>query len=220
MAAFPRSFTRPLVVGILAAAVAALAAACGQSPSGGNPAASSGTGSSVASRAVAYASCMRAHGLPKFPDPTPGGHGQGPVLGFSINGQSESFNLAGTGIDPISSQFAAAQKACIGKMGMPGGGPGNAGPTSPQMKQAGLAFAACMRSHGFPTFPDPTFGAAPSPPKSPGGGGGFGFAIASNGGGSMFFRVKGIDPKSAQYQSAFNACQPKLQLGQGGKAGQ
>ena len=207
---------KPLAVGVLALAAAVAAAACGQA----SPAA--GSGPSAATRAVAYASCMRAHGLGNFPDPSAGSpaNGQGPTLGFQINGQSESFNLAGTGIDPSSSQFQSAQQACAAKMGVPGGGPVSGGATSPQMKQAALAFAACMRDHGIPTFPDPTFGAAPKPPKAPGGGGGFGFGIAVKGGGSAFFSVHGVNPQSTQYEAAFKTCQPKLQAGLGTKAGQ
>ncbi len=217
MAASLPTPVRRFAIGVLAAALAVAAAACGQaSPSAGGSAGNSGTGSSAASRAVAYASCMRQHGLPSFPDPTagsPSSGGKRMILGFQINGQSESFNLTGTGIDPSSSQFAAAQQACAAKMGVPGGGPAAGGATSPQMKQAALAFSACMRSQGFPTFPDPTFGAPPKPPKSPGGSGGFGFGIAVKGGGSASFQMQGINPHSAQYQSAFKTCQPKLQLG-------
>ena len=48
----------------------------------------------------------------------------------------------------------------------------------------GLAYAQCMRSHGTPNFPDPV--ATPS--------------------GSYGFRTTGIDPKSAGFQGALQAC--------------
>ena len=52
------------------AAAALLAAACGGSPSstgaGGSPNAG---GSANSTSAVAYASCMRSHGVPDYPDP-------------------------------------------------------------------------------------------------------------------------------------------------------
>lgn len=50
-----------------------------------------------------FTQCMRAHGIKNMRDPT-----------------SKGINLAGTGIDPHSPQFQAAQKAC--KQYLPGGG--------------------------------------------------------------------------------------------------
>jgi hypothetical protein len=86
-----------------------------------------------------FSACMRAHGLPNFPDP---------------NGQGVIQAGAGDGIDPRSPKFRAAQQAC-GKALPNGGRP------SPQQlakaQQAALAFSACMRSHGVKDFPDPTF---------------------------------------------------------------
>ncbi len=40
---------------------------------------------------------------------------------------------------------------------LPGGGPPNQSPAHSQAQiTALLAFASCLRSHGFPSFPDPT----------------------------------------------------------------
>jgi hypothetical protein len=51
---------------------------------------------------------MRSHGVPNFPDPQ-----------FSGGG----VRIGGTGLDPNSPQFTAAQKACQSKLpGKPGGG--------------------------------------------------------------------------------------------------
>src|SRR5262249_29447673 len=50
-------------------------------------------------QALKFSACMRAHGLPKFPDPK-----------FS-KGQM-SIRIGGDGIDPNSPIFKAAQKAC------------------------------------------------------------------------------------------------------------
>src|SRR5579862_4231625 len=63
--------------------------------------------------ALKYAECMRADGVPKFPDPRGGG-------GFVFP--------AGAGIDPSSPAFKAAQAKCL-KL-MPGGGPPGAGSTT------------------------------------------------------------------------------------------
>jgi hypothetical protein len=56
-------------------------------------------------KARKLAACMRAHGLPKFPDPDPNG-------GLSIKG--------GPDLDPRSPKFQAADKACV-KFHGPGG---------------------------------------------------------------------------------------------------
>jgi len=50
----------------------------------------------------AFAACMREHGLTDFPDPT-----------------SDGIDLSGTGIDPESSTFKAAQQACDASLPMP-----------------------------------------------------------------------------------------------------
>ena len=71
--AWPR--TARTAVGIVAIAAVALLAACSASSpssagSGGSPNAG---GSASSTSAVAYSGCMRAHGLPGYPDPTSGG---------------------------------------------------------------------------------------------------------------------------------------------------
>jgi hypothetical protein len=107
--------------------------------------------------AVAYAKCIRSHGVPGFPDP----------------GSNGRFSL-GSSIDPSSPQFQAAQKACQSLL--PTGGSSLAtqaasGSISPEKQRQLLQFARCMRAHGVPNFPDPTSqGIALSPsvdPKSP-----------------------------------------------------
>jgi hypothetical protein len=107
--------------------------ACGGSGSSGQ------TGTNAAAglaQSLKFARCMRAHGVPNFPDPRLGGIQIAP----------------GDGLNPQSPAFQAAQKAC-GKL-LPGGGPGVRKPTKAQFTAA-LAFARCMRAHGLPNFPDP-----------------------------------------------------------------
>jgi hypothetical protein len=60
-----------------------------------------------------FSTCMRAHGVPTFPDPTtsPGGG-----VGLSLHA------TPGSGLDPNSPVFQDAQRACQSLM--PGGGPG------------------------------------------------------------------------------------------------
>ncbi len=89
-------------------------------------------------KALKLSECMRAHGVPNFPDP----NGQGVIQG--------------SGIDPNSAGFQKAQQTCAKDLGF------GAGTRSPaqiaQAEAAALAFSKCMRSHGVPDFPDPQFG--------------------------------------------------------------
>jgi hypothetical protein len=108
---------------------------------------SSGKPNATAARAdlgLRLARCMRAHGVPSFPDPGPGGGG---------------FQL-GSGVNPQSPAFQSARQAC-GPLA-PGSRRG------PQATEAqflsALKFAQCMRVHGFPGFPDPTRSDSGGPP--------------------------------------------------------
>ena len=106
--------------------VSALAiAGCGSSTPSSKP--------SVGSAALKFARCMRAHGMPDFPDPTPSG----------------ALNVAA---NPNSPAFRAAQPACGP---LPAGFSGIPRPASEAGKLAMLRLAQCMRAHGVPNFPDP-----------------------------------------------------------------
>jgi hypothetical protein len=89
---------------------------------------------------LAYAKCMRAHGVADFPDPTAQG-------GFALP----------SAVDPNSSTFEEANKDC--QRFTPTSGLGQ-GPSPAQVAQAqaqALKFSQCMRSHGLADFPDPVF---------------------------------------------------------------
>lgn len=107
-------------------------AACGSSH---KP--SAATGARSESQALKFADCMRAHGVPSFPDRGGGGGG---------------INLAGTGVNPQSPAFKSARRACARLA--PGGAAGGVRATGTQFLAA-LRFAKCMRMNGFPSFPDP-----------------------------------------------------------------
>lgn len=89
--------------------------------------------------ALKFSACMRANGVPNFPDP----NSQGAVQFGSADG-----------IDPRSSQFQAAQKKCAKYRG---GGHAPSPAKQAQAQAQALRFSACMRSHGVPDFPDPQF---------------------------------------------------------------
>jgi hypothetical protein len=88
-----------------------------------------------------FASCMRSHGEPNFPDPNAQG-----VLSISSS----------SGIDPSTPQFQSAQRAC--SKYLPNGGQPPSPAQQAKMQQQALRFSACMRAHGVPKFPDPQFG--------------------------------------------------------------
>ena len=113
-------------IAALIAAVAFAAAACSALP--GSP-----SGSVLYQEALAFSKCMRAHGVPNFPDP--GSNGQ-----FSVNG-----------IDKQSPQVRSAAGACQSLL--PGLNPAAA---LVEGRTQALRFSRCMRAHGVPNFPDPS----------------------------------------------------------------
>ena len=147
--------------GLLAAALAGLAvlaAACG----GGS---SATAGDTAYQKMLAYSQCMRSHGEPGFPDPQSNGN-------LLIDGKKDHLNGALMG---------SASKACQHLM------PKSAPLTAAQQRQLAsqaLRFAGCMRSHGLPTFPDPTVNSQGVSIRGP----------------------AGVGPGSPVFQSAQQAC--------------
>ena len=133
---------------------------------------------------LAYAHCMRSHGVPNFPDPQAGGG---------------LFRL-GAGIDPRSPTFRSAQTQC--QKLMPGGGIGSGPPPSAQTLARFLIVAQCMRSHGVPDFPDPKTSAPSNPRAALGGGGG----VISDIEGVILVFPSTIDERSPQFAHAAAAC--------------
>ncbi len=145
------------------------------------------TGPSVESpeaAALAFAGCMRAHGLPNFPDPRAGG-------GFLFH--------TGAGADPSSPAFKAAQTKC--KKFLPPG-PGSGPPPSAKTLAHYLTVAQCMRQHGVPEFPDPRTTAPSNPRAALGGGGG----VISDIEGVVFVFPGRIDHRSQAFTRAAAAC--------------
>jgi hypothetical protein len=130
---------------LLVAGLLLLTAACGSGGSSsssnaadpaGHPSSQSSSQSSGQSGAVAFAQCMRSHGVSDFPDPQ-NGH-------FLIPGDVQS-----------NPDFNSAVSACQSLLG-PGGATNGGGSNSSTSSL--LAFAKCMQTHGVPQFPDPTAG--------------------------------------------------------------
>jgi hypothetical protein len=127
---------------------------------------------------VRFSECMRAHGEPNFPDPVRNGNGIGLRLSNNVN--------------PNTPQFKDAQRACAAYAP-----PGLAAGGSPAKIQQQLdVFAACMRSHGVPNFPDPQVSSSSGP------GGGRKFKVRIGG--------PGLNPNSPQFAKAQQECRSAL----------
>lgn len=123
---------------ILAAAVIA---ACGSNASSSSHGAHHLTYNQAQQAAVNFAACMRSNGVANFPDPSsPYAFKQSMAPGSPVT-QSPAFRSAA----------AACQHLLPGD-----GGAGHGTAPSRAQMAAELAFARCVRSHGFPTFPDPS----------------------------------------------------------------
>jgi hypothetical protein len=125
-------------------------AACSSSPA----TASGGSSTSSAyAKAVAYSQCIRAHGIPNFPDPNSKGE-------FIVqNGSNDPTSNVSTAV------ANAALKACksLAPPSIAQGPSGSQGGGSVTPNQ--LKFAQCMRSHGEPNFHDPAANGSITLPK-------------------------------------------------------
>jgi hypothetical protein len=135
----------PLVVASLVA-VSLLAAGCGgsRSPGVANVASTSTTAASTMPRggAFAFARCMRAHGVPSWPDP-------------NSSGVFDKSKIRQLGIS--APRMRAIEDRSCGHLLPQKGGPQQETPQQARTRLADeLSFARCMRSHGVSRFPDPT----------------------------------------------------------------
>jgi hypothetical protein len=136
--------TTSLAVAGAAAALALLAAGCGGG--GGSPQVASTASTSTASvqnGAVAFARCMRAHGIPGWTDPIGGG----------VFDKSKLREL------PVSTtRIRALEEGPCNHLlpAVRGGSPAETAQQEHTKLVDGLSFARCMRSHGVSRFPDPT----------------------------------------------------------------
>jgi hypothetical protein len=125
---------------IATAALALLAPACSGSPSSTGSPPSTGTGatSAFASHELAFARCVRGHGVLNFPDPQPSSNGKFPGSSAQQLGVSDSV-------------LRAASRTCQNLL------PAGQAALTAHEQQDYLKAAACMRSHGIANFPDPAF---------------------------------------------------------------
>lgn len=144
-------FARALLGFAALASLVLLAAGCGGASSSGHvaqlgstgtrpapPAGASSVGSgpgAAVAAAVRFANCMRSNGVTNYPDP-------------NSSGGQQSLSQ----ISPDSPTFLRAYDACRKYASSGAGVPPE---PSPAELRFALAFARCVRKHGFPQFPDP-----------------------------------------------------------------
>jgi hypothetical protein len=128
---------RPLVALALVALISLISAGCGSNASSEAGTADTGGAKSATAqeKAVKFAECIRAHGVPHFPDPDPKGD-------------------TAFGIDVTPAVWTRAVEACK-DLAPPGAL--NAKRT-PKEQSAALRFAQCVRDNGVKDFPDPVNG--------------------------------------------------------------
>jgi hypothetical protein len=189
----PRRLHRLPVLILLAAGLGAGVACSGSGPGSPNGVASiktpadKGNGSDRAAKkdtskanaedaGLAFARCMREHGV-DMPDPDASGGGGMVTFGGT--------SASGTKIDVDMQKFQDADKACRDLLG--DAGPQKMSPKQQQEAQdQALGFSRCMREHGV-NMPDPTFG-------------GQGQVTMRIDGAS------GIDPSDPKFEAAQQAC--------------
>lgn len=131
------------------------------------------TTSSAEPSRTAFAACLSSHGFLAS-------------IGSAATAANSALSIAGVviggNIDPSSPRFQAAMQAC--RKFLPGGGPPAMTPAQQaEHAKAMASFAACMRKHGVPSFPDPNGQGMFSPGS-----------------------IKGLDPSAPVFQAAFKVC--------------
>jgi hypothetical protein len=176
----PPAARAPAVM-IAAVGLVLLAAACGSPSSTGSGGSANAGGSANSQVGIGYAGCMRSHGVPRYPDPSSGNE---------LPSGLPKVSLEQLGVS--SARYQAAQGACAHLLA-------NGGQLTQSRSQQDLnamrRFARCMRSHGVPTWPDPTNGSA-----------GWGFDLVN---------ARGFDPNSQQIEQKMDVCQRALPPGIG-----
>ncbi len=158
-------------------------AACGSSNKTATGA--SGANASAQANGIKLANCMRANGVPNFPDPTTSSGGGIQIQQSDRGGSGPSTEVNGVPVNGPA--FQTAMQKCHAYL--PSGGHPPPGGVN-VVRQKALRFAECMRAHGVSNFPDPQVSSTP--------GGGVGVRI----GGAK----SGINPQAPAFKSAQRAC--------------
>jgi hypothetical protein len=140
------------------------------------------TASGRAAALHAAAQCIRQHGIPSYQDPVLASGGR-------VFGDLRSIQ------DAPDATISAIQQACGTLAARAGLSPQDEPPAPPQLVQAGVRAARCMRGHGLPDVHDPTA----QSPYTPG----HGFGMTAD-------EVPSGGKASPVYQTAAHACRSLL----------
>lgn len=148
----------------------------------GHGATAQGSSGSRAAALHAAAQCIRQHGIPSYADPvlTPGGQVYSDLRSFQDAGEAT---------------VSAVQQACGALTARAGLNPQDEPPAPPQLVEAGVRAAECMRAHGLPGVQDPTARAPYTP--------GHGFGMTAS-------EMPAGGKASPAFQRAATACRPLL----------
>lgn len=144
---------------------------------------------------LAYAQCMRDHGI-DMDDPTLGEGGVGRAFGLGGNGQRQ--------IDRFGEDFQVAQEACVSYLeaARP-----EIDPAAEQERlEEQLLLAQCIRDAGYPEYPDPAIGTDGRLQRVRG----------------DAMQEIGIDRRSPEFQAVMGACRDEIGIegfGPGGAGG-
>ena len=152
------------------------------SAQGGGTAIGQGTGNGRAAALHAAARCIRQHGIPSYADPVLTSGGQ-------VYSDLRSIQ------DASDATLHAVQQACGALAARAGLNPGDEPAAPPQLVEAGVRAAECMRAHGLPNDQDPTA----QTPYTPG----HGFGMTAS-------EVPAGGKASPVYQAAAHACRSLL----------
>jgi hypothetical protein len=167
----------PRIAAALLIGTAALLTACSSGSPSPSASASSTANNAIKgyTQALAFSKCMRSNGVADFPDPT-------------VHGNQVAFSFSGSGSGNRTA-MQTAQKAC--EHLLPNGGAPSGGQQGQSVATA-LKISQCMRTHGYPNFPDPSAN------------------------GSLDLAGTGINTKTSAFQSAIQTCSNQAGGGQGG----
>jgi len=161
--------------------VPALSQAAGHGTASQGPA-GHGSSSARADALHAAAQCIRQHGIPSYADP---------VLTASGQVYSDSRSIQ----DAPQPVINAVQQACGTLAARAGLNPLSEPPAPPQLVEAGVRSAGCLRAHGLPDVHDPTA----QSPYTPG----HGFGLSAD-------EVPAGGKANPAYQAAAHACRAIL----------
>jgi hypothetical protein len=178
----PSRFQPARALAIAGLISAVLVGGCGGNSPSAATTATETAASSGGSGALAFANCMRASGVPNFPDPQPGG--------------GDLFQIP-AGANPAAPAYRAARAKCQELMPN-GAGPESGPPPSQQTLLKLVRIARCMRAHGISGFPDPRTSAPATLPP--------GIAVLTNFDGAIMLFPQTLDMQAPAYRQALTAC--------------